>query len=213
MKIKQVEELVGITKKNIRFYEEQGLLFPERLDNGYREYRLEDIECLKQIKLLRKLGVSIEEIHKVMQGKRRLDDCVDHQLDVLERQKESITKMQELGERMIRNHSSLAELPVDDYLDMVEQMEKEGACFMNVEQTDRRRRKKIGAVGGGLFMILSCVLSMGAILWANTQEDIPIVVMALLIGLPSIIMICVIVAVISRVKEIKGGEEDEASKY
>ena len=26
MKIKQVEELVGITKKNIRFYEDQGLL-------------------------------------------------------------------------------------------------------------------------------------------------------------------------------------------
>ena len=30
MKIKQVEELVGITRKNIRFYEEQGLLNVER---------------------------------------------------------------------------------------------------------------------------------------------------------------------------------------
>ena len=39
MKINQVEELVGITKKNIRFYEEQGLINPERnRDNGYREY-------------------------------------------------------------------------------------------------------------------------------------------------------------------------------
>jgi len=37
MKINQVEELVGITKKNIRFYEEQGLLNPERNpENGYR---------------------------------------------------------------------------------------------------------------------------------------------------------------------------------
>ena len=33
MKIKQVEELVGITSKNIRFYESQGLLTPERADN------------------------------------------------------------------------------------------------------------------------------------------------------------------------------------
>ena len=39
MKIKQAEELVGITSKNIRFYEEQGLLFPKRAENGYREYR------------------------------------------------------------------------------------------------------------------------------------------------------------------------------
>ena len=36
MKINQVEELVGITKKNIRFYEEQGLLNPDRdPENGY----------------------------------------------------------------------------------------------------------------------------------------------------------------------------------
>ena len=37
MKINQVEQLVGITKKNIRFYEEQGLLSPGRnRENGYR---------------------------------------------------------------------------------------------------------------------------------------------------------------------------------
>ena len=34
LKIKQVEELVGITKKNIRFYESQGLLDVERAENG-----------------------------------------------------------------------------------------------------------------------------------------------------------------------------------
>ena len=35
MKIKQVEELVGITRKNIRFYEEQGLLNVERAPKSY----------------------------------------------------------------------------------------------------------------------------------------------------------------------------------
>ena len=40
MRINKVEELVGITKKNIRFYEEKGLLNPERnTENGYRMYR------------------------------------------------------------------------------------------------------------------------------------------------------------------------------
>ncbi len=48
MKIKQAEELVGITSKNIRFYEDQGLLQPKRSDNGYREYSKEDIEILWQ---------------------------------------------------------------------------------------------------------------------------------------------------------------------
>ena len=39
MKINEVEQLVGITKRNIRFYEKEGLLSPSRnSDNGYREY-------------------------------------------------------------------------------------------------------------------------------------------------------------------------------
>lgn len=47
MKIYQVEELVGITKKNIRFYEEQKLLCPKRNpENDYREYSLEDVRQL-----------------------------------------------------------------------------------------------------------------------------------------------------------------------
>ena len=71
MKIKQVEELVGITKKNIRFYEEQGLLNPGRAENGYREYSSDDVQRLKQIKFLRKLGVPIEEIRRVLTGERK----------------------------------------------------------------------------------------------------------------------------------------------
>ena len=61
MKIKQVEELVGITRKNIRFYEEQGLLNVERAENGYREYHQEDVIRLQEIKLFRKMDISIEE--------------------------------------------------------------------------------------------------------------------------------------------------------
>lgn len=48
MKIKQVEELVGITRKNIRFYEDQGLLNVERAENGYREYHQADVISLRK---------------------------------------------------------------------------------------------------------------------------------------------------------------------
>ena len=51
MKINEVEALVNITKKNIRFYEEQGLLYPQRnTENGYRNYSEEDVQVLRQIK-------------------------------------------------------------------------------------------------------------------------------------------------------------------
>ena len=66
MKINEVEAQVGITKKNIRFYEEQGLLSPRRnSENGYRDYGEAEVAILRQIKLMRKLGVPLEEIRRM----------------------------------------------------------------------------------------------------------------------------------------------------
>lgn len=70
MKIKQVEELVGITRKNIRFYEEQGLLNVERAENGYREYHTADIARLQEIKLFRKMDISIEEMRALLKKEK-----------------------------------------------------------------------------------------------------------------------------------------------
>ena len=80
MKINEVEALVGITKKNIRFYEEQGLLSPKRnSENSYREYGEEEVQTLRRIKLLRKLGVPIEEIRQMFIGTHT--DIPIHALD------------------------------------------------------------------------------------------------------------------------------------
>ena len=213
MKIKYVEELVGITKKNIRFYEEQGLLAPDRAENGYREYGQADVDRLMQIKLLRKLGVPIEEIKRIFQGSIHLDDCLDGHLDELERQKENLAKMQAISEQIIASHVTLQNLDTENYLNQVESMEKEGKSFMDVEKTDRRRKKLMGAIIPGIVMILILAASIAAIAWMNTIEKIPVIVNIILLGLPAIVIICIVAAIIGRMKEIKGGEEDEASKY
>ena len=63
MRIKEVEARVGLSAKNIRFYEKEGLLCPRReAGNGYRSYTDEDVERLRRIKLLRKLDVPLSEI-------------------------------------------------------------------------------------------------------------------------------------------------------
>ena len=46
MLIREVEERCGISKKNIRFYEQQGLLQPKRNASNYREYEEADLICL-----------------------------------------------------------------------------------------------------------------------------------------------------------------------
>ena len=70
MKINEVEAAVGVTKKNIRFYEEEGLITPSREPgNGYRSYSQADVERLRRIKLLRKLDVPLAEIREMLEGR------------------------------------------------------------------------------------------------------------------------------------------------
>ena len=61
--IKEAEELTGISRQNIRYYEKMGLLNPKRdAGKGYRKYDEEDIGRLKAILLFRKLDMPLEEI-------------------------------------------------------------------------------------------------------------------------------------------------------
>ena len=93
MRINEVERLVGVTKKNIRFYEAEGLLTPRRSsENGYRDYAEADVEALRQIKLLRKLGVPIEEIRRLQSGRLTVADAMRRHQVTIDRDVENLTK-------------------------------------------------------------------------------------------------------------------------
>lgn len=69
MLINEASKLTNLTKKAIEYYTEQKLVFPNILDNGYRDFSENDVECLKKIYVFRKLGLSIEEIKSVLADK------------------------------------------------------------------------------------------------------------------------------------------------
>ena len=68
MQAKKACEAAGITQKALRYYEAQKLLSPTLLENGYRDYREEDIIKLRKIASLRRLGLSTQEIRTYLQG-------------------------------------------------------------------------------------------------------------------------------------------------
>ena len=119
---------MGITRKNIRFYEEQGLLNVERAENGYREYHKEDVIRLQEIKLFRKMDISIEDMRALFEKKKSLQICLEQHLKELKRRKEGISKMQDICERLILEHRSLDNLNVEDCLEEMEQMENRSYC-------------------------------------------------------------------------------------
>lgn len=213
MKIKQVEELVGITRKNIRFYEDQGLLNVERAENGYREYHQEDVIRLQEIKLFRKMDISIEEMKLLFEKKKSLQICLEQHLKELEHRKEGISKMQDICERLILEHRSLDSLNAEDCLEEIEQMEKEGAKFMNVNKTDVHKKKRTGAIIGAAVMTVLMLVTIIIVFWANAQDPIPLGLLLLIAGIPAVIIAGTLIALAGRMKEIEGGEEDEASKY
>ena len=49
MTIKEMEARTGLTRANIRFYEAEGLITPERRPNGYRDYSEEDLAVLEPV--------------------------------------------------------------------------------------------------------------------------------------------------------------------
>lgn len=213
MKIKQVEELVGITRKNIRFYEEQGLLQVARADNGYREYHMQDVRRLQQIRLLRKLSVPLEDIRALFAGTLRLDTCLSRQMTQYERQKRDLDQMTKFCEMLIQENTSLESLDAELCLERMEHLEKEGTSFMDVNKTDVQKKRRNGAVLGAAFMICVMLAVIALVLWANTQEEIPMPVLCIVIGIPAVMIVGVLAALRSRLREIKGGEEDEAAKY
>lgn len=127
MKINEAEQEVGIARKNIRFYEQQGLLSPSRnLSNGYREYSSEDILILRRIKLLRKLGIPIEEIRKLQSHYLTLDDCLHRHLIILERESKNLDTMQMFCRNLLNKDISLETMDVEQLLNDMENIEEGG---------------------------------------------------------------------------------------
>lgn len=213
MKIKQVEELVGITKKNIRFYEDQGLLEVKRAENGYREYGLNDVKRLQEIRLLRKLAIPIEDMRQMYAGQKSLRSCLEYQVEEMERQKKNLVQVQAFCEQLLNADLSLETLDATQCLEQMERLEKEGTNFMDVRKTDVHKKKIMGAALGGGIMVIFMAAMIGIMIWGCMEDPVPIGFMLFMIGIPAAVIIGVIAALIGRVKEIKGGEEDEASKY
>ena len=211
MRINKVEELVGISKKNIRFYEEKGLLNPMRnTENGYREYSEEDVEMLQKIKLLRQLSIPIEEILKLQQGYLTLEDCMKRHIIVLDREEENVRQKKSICKQLESSEEQLINMNADKYLSLMKEMEKEGVRFMNVKHVDKKRTAPITAA---IVMVLCMIGVIGLLVWAAKVDPIPYPVLMVFIAMPVAVIVGVLLALKQRMKEIEGGEEDAARKY
>lgn len=87
MLINEIAKRCNITKKAVQYYVEQELLFPEILENGYRDFKESDVEKLKRIVLYRKLDLSISEIKQVLNHPELINGILHQRTLKLEKEK------------------------------------------------------------------------------------------------------------------------------
>ncbi|MFQ7527006.1 MAG: MerR family transcriptional regulator [Mediterraneibacter gnavus] len=115
-KIGEISKLYGIGVDSIRYYEEIGIIKPERSESGYRHYSIHDIWRLNVIRDLRSIGFTMEQIREYLEH-----HTVSSSLSMLEDEKEAITKQMQHLQKLQKNvehrlntiHSAFS-LPLDE---------------------------------------------------------------------------------------------------
>lgn len=113
MLINEVCKECSLTKKAIEYYEKQGLIRPKIEENGYRNYSAEDVSVLKEIFVLRNLGLGIPEIKDIISSSDKHAALSKYKY-LKELEKQRIDKQQKGLELLIENYQVE---PVKQYIE------------------------------------------------------------------------------------------------
>ena len=66
MQIGELARRTGVSVRSLRYYESKGLLSAQRLENGYRSYREEDVDRVCEIQQSLSMGLTTDQIYQVL---------------------------------------------------------------------------------------------------------------------------------------------------
>ncbi len=106
--IGEFSKLYHIGTDTLRYYEEKGLLSPDRGENGYRYYSAKSIWRMNVILNLRRLGFSVDRIREYFQNRTvdTTESLIDEELALIRRQ---IAALQELRQSVEEQRSIIEE--------------------------------------------------------------------------------------------------------
>lgn len=97
MRIGALAHTTGVSRRLLRYYEEQGLLRPLRLTNGYREYSETDVAAVRHIRALLAAGLPTTVIARLLHcvhddGERLIPSTCPGMVADLQRERRRITE-------------------------------------------------------------------------------------------------------------------------
>lgn len=107
MTIGEAARRLGVTTKTVRYYEQIGLLpHPSRTDSGYRRYGEDELVRLRFIGKAKSLGLSLEEIARILALSAEGGDPCPHVVGLLDqhlaRIGETLARLADFREQLAR---------------------------------------------------------------------------------------------------------------
>ena len=140
MLINEATHKVGLSKKSIRYYEENGLLTPTRgKENDYRIYTNEDIKKLKIIKFLRELDVPIRELKLLNNNEITLKECMEERIKKINEQQENYKKIKNMCKEIYESNTTFLDIEITKYFEKMNTLNKEGFTMRDVRTNKRKK--------------------------------------------------------------------------
>lgn len=147
MKVKEVADLVGISVRTLHYYDEIGLLTPDRTTkSSYRLYSERNLEQLQQILFFRQLGFPLKEIKEILKSPTfdQIKSLEVHREVLLKKRKNINTLIQTIdktiqykkGEIMMSSEEKFAGFNFDD-----NKYEEEARKLWGDEAVDQSNKK------------------------------------------------------------------------
>ena len=102
MQLKEVIEKTKLTKKAVRYYESRELISVKKKENGYRDYSDENIDRLVEIKKLRNLDFSIQEIQMFFESDQEKAELLTKKITEMDLQQNTLSTKKEALSDLIK---------------------------------------------------------------------------------------------------------------
>lgn len=114
MKTHELEKLLGINKRTLIYYEEEGLIHPLREENNFRNYQQEDIDKVRLIMLLRNMEVSIDELKQIFNGNLSIRQALETKKKYIQKSKDRLDNIEKDIKNYIKRYKVNIVFELDD---------------------------------------------------------------------------------------------------
>ncbi|NIZ95898.1 MerR family transcriptional regulator, partial [Clostridioides difficile] len=127
--VKQVSDLTGISVRALHYYDEIGLLKPNKItDAGYRLYDDESIKTLQQILFFKEIDIPLREVKEIMSS-QYFDkvEALKNQKKLLILKRKRLDELIELINQTLRGEGNIdfKEFDMSEYFNVLEEFKRE----------------------------------------------------------------------------------------